>query len=623
MGMTSLCILQIAFTGQNVQPVSLKFESGLNLVYGASNTGKSFTLKVIDYMLGGTKPLPEFEQREGYEKIWFSFAFSTGETHTLSRSFNGGGFELYDGIVTEISLDNPPKTLGATQNTKITLSLSQFLLEKLDFAGKKLSKNVTGATEAISFRNVVPVALVDESAIQSEVSPVESGDPIFRTKERSLFRLLLTGIDDSSIVAVLDAKTFNTSKSVRIEVIQEMLNIVETKLSDYSDIDNLASQNEKLDSTFERIQSEFDAVQGSIRALLQEKQSLSIHLPKIGQRLVEIKLHLERFATLDNVYVSDIQRLNSLEEAGFLLSLDNAKACSLCGAPAEAQSHAQDINNIKQIRQSAIVEIEKITNQRDDLKRTISDLNEELSELNKNYPILSSRLDEVERNIIRLTPSANETKLSVREIVLERDEVKEGLSLLEQRNTLLAKLEEFNKLKKPSKDDQPTLKTSDSSVHKLSEIVSEVLKAWEFPGKCQVSFDQSTHDLMIDGKLRVNNGKGVRAVTHAAFKVALLIYCKRYDLPHPGFVVLDSPLLTYRDPMKTPNTSRLTEDEEVLAKSSLKIKFFEHLSSLKDLGQFIIFENIDPPINIETLANVQIFSGSATLGRDGLFPTKK
>jgi hypothetical protein len=311
-----------------------------------------------------------------------------------------------------------------------------------------------------------------------------------------------------------------------------------------------------------------------------------------------------------------------LEEAGFLISLDSAQACSLCGASAESQKYTQDMKDIERIRQSAIIEIEKIMKQRTDLQNTIADLEVELTKLNEDYPVLSNRLDEVERDIIRLTPTANDTKLSVREIVLERDAVKEGLLLLEQRNMLLAKLEEFSKLQKPSKDDQPVLKTPDSYVHKLSEIVSEVLKAWEFPGKCQVSFDQGSHDLIIDGKLRVNNGKGVRAVTHAAFKVALLIYCKRNDLPHPGFVVLDSPLLTYRDPMKTPGVEKLTKDEEALAKSSLKMKFFEHLSSIKNLGQFLILENIDPPENIEDLAHVQIFSGSAALGRDGLFPIR-
>ena len=131
---------------------------------------------------------------------------------------------------------------------------------------------------------------------------------------------------------------------------------------------------------------------------------------------------------------------------------------------------------------------------------------------------------------------------------------------------------------------------------------------------------EKKYDLIIDGKLRTDNGKGVRAVTHAAFKVALLLFCHDKGLPHPGFIVLDTPLLTYRDPMKNPKLGELSEDEKELAKTSLKQRFFEHLDSIRDLGQFIILENIDPPVDVENLAHVHLFYGMAGGGRNGLFP---
>ena len=82
-------------------------------------------------------------------------------------------------------------------------------------------------------------------------------------------------------------------------------------------------------------------------------------------------------------------------------------------------------------------------------------------------------------------------------------------------------------------------------------------------------FDLSSYDLIIDGKERRNNGKGVRAITHAAFKVALMLFCRERNLPHPGFLVLDTPLLTYRDPMKKPG-DRLESDEQDSAKHGPK-----------------------------------------------------
>jgi hypothetical protein len=146
-----------------------------------------------------------------------------------------------------------------------------------------------------------------------------------------------------------------------------------------------------------------------------------------------------------------------------------------------------------------------------------------------------------------------------------------------------------------------------------------VLKAWHFPGDCHVSFDEPTYDLKIDGKLRRDNGKGVRAITHAAFKVALLLFCREKNLPHPGFLILDTPLLTYRDPI-TSRYGELAGDEEQLSKTSLKEHFFRHLSANAHLSQFIILENIDPPADIGDTVHVETFYGRRGGARAGLFP---
>lgn len=620
MNKTGLIIRHLVITGPQVKPAQLEFGPGLNLVYGASNTGKSFTLKAIDFMLGGTGALPDIDERKGYDQIWLGITLDGNEDLTLSRSINGGAFELYKGLIKADNSLARIETLAPTQKTKIGKNLSQFLLDNLGLSGKRLAKNANGETDLISYRDVCAISLVDETSIQSENSPIESGEKLFQSKERSFFRMLLTGQDDSAIVSVENTKIFNASKAVRIEVVQEMLDKVGDQLSAYSDIEDLPLQNDRLSNALEKIQSEFNLVQGSIRDLIEEKQSLSIEIPKLGQRIEEIQIHLERFAQLDEVYVSDIERLGALEEAGFLIELESKKECPLCGAPADAQTHTHDFENVNRIQNAAILEIKKIESQRVDLKSTISNLQSELLKHSLDYPTLSSRLDDIEREINRLAPRVNENKATISEIISARDDVKQGLSLISQRNSLIAKLEEFNNLKKPSKDDKPNLKTPDSVTHQLCKIVSEILKAWEFPGECQTGFDDKTYDLKIDGKLRIHNGKGVRAVTHSAFKIALLVYCRRNNLPHPGFVILDTPLLTYRDPIKNTKAGDLSDDEKVIAKSSLKEKFFEYLSSIETLGQFIILENIDPPLGVQQFAHVQTFYGDENSGRDGFFP---
>jgi hypothetical protein len=88
-------------------------------------------------------------------------------------------------------------------------------------------------------------------------------------------------------------------------------------------------------------------------------------------------------------------------------------------------------------------------------------------------------------------------------------------------------------------------------------------------------------------------------------------------------VILDTPLLTYRDPLRTPRFGDLSDDERVLAGSPVKLGFFEHLASLRGIAQFVIFENVDPPPSVSSLANVVMFVGETGAGRTGLFPKRR
>src|ERR1700741_3417923 len=74
--------------------------------------------------------------------------------------------------------------------------------------------------------------------------------------------------------------------------------------------------------------------------------------------------------------------------------------------------------------------------------------------------------------------------------------------------------------------------------HELAMAVQSVLRAWHFPGDPAVSFDDASHDILVNGKSRRSNGKGVRALMNAAFKIGLLDYCRLKQLPHPGVLVL-------------------------------------------------------------------------------------
>jgi AAA15 family ATPase/GTPase len=52
---------RLSFDGPKVEPRFLPFGDGLNIVWGASNAGKSFIVKALDFMAGGGSLLPNIK----------------------------------------------------------------------------------------------------------------------------------------------------------------------------------------------------------------------------------------------------------------------------------------------------------------------------------------------------------------------------------------------------------------------------------------------------------------------------------------------------------------------------------------------------------------------------------
>lgn len=64
----------------------------------------------------------------------------------------------------------------------------------------------------------------------------------------------------------------------------------------------------------------------------------------------------------------------------------------------------------------------------------------------------------------------------------------------------------------------------------------------DWKGSPRVEFNGKAINIVVDGKPRQSHGKGVRAILYAAIAIGLLRYCANNNRPHPGVVVIDSPL---------------------------------------------------------------------------------
>src|SRR4051812_22783762 len=87
-----LQLRKVVFSGPTRLAV-LGLSSGVNVICGASETGKSFLAESIDFMLGGAN-LRDMPERAGYGEIALDLATSDGENWRLRRATAGGDFAL-------------------------------------------------------------------------------------------------------------------------------------------------------------------------------------------------------------------------------------------------------------------------------------------------------------------------------------------------------------------------------------------------------------------------------------------------------------------------------------------------------------------------------------------------
>lgn len=615
MSKAALTLRHLCYTGIQKKPALLTFGPGLNVVYGASETGKSLIVETLDFMLGSGAQLRDIPERVGYDRIFLGVEDAAGNTFTLERGTSGGQFRCYSGLHESAPANVSPTILAPKHSATKDTNISAFLLQKIGLHKKRVRKNAAGDTNALSFRNLAPLALISEGDIQKQGSPIETGQVINRTLEMSVFKLLLTGVDDSSVVAEPRDQSERLSRSAKIEVIDELLLDYRERLTGLvgeEDEQDLTLQLAEIEEGLAEERSSLDATEQAYAAIVQRRNDLRKKLEAAADRRGEIDELLARFHLLDTHYASDLGRLEGLREAGSLVSALGPDNCPLCGASPDAQHRDTDCDgNIELVISATDAETEKITRLRTELRQTIDQLRQEAASFDNITPQFRNQLTKADEELKAMSPALSTKRAAYSEQVETRSTVQNALRLLVSIAELEQRRARIEGAQAPrAASETPLTVLSTSTLDKFSSLYESVLKNWNFPEASRVYFDKESRDLVISGKPRGSRGKGMRAITHAAFTATLLEFTRLNNLPHPGFIVLDTPLLAYREP---------EGEEDDLSGTDVQDRFYKYLADRSD-RQVIILENVDPPDLIRKRDQTIFFSKNPHVGRYGFFP---
>lgn len=602
---------RLTLIGPGKDPAEVIFTRGLNVIVGPSDSGKSFIVQCLDYALGGGDTPKEIPEAEGYISVVIEIeANSDQRVYSLERSLRGGEVLCKtDGL--------PDRVLAAKHQGGKEDTVSQFLLDLSGLGTKKVRTNEQGKTRPLSFRDIARLVIIDEETVIKEDSPVLSGQFSSKTVESGVFRLLLTGNDDSSILAQEDPKVAKGRQAGKVELLESLLKATRGRLAELSEVRLLAEERNRMTRIEASIQAavvERITAQASVIPLQTKRNKTWTALKAVESKLAVLSELQTRFDLLAHQYESDLRRLEAIAEAGLRLGQLKEERCPMCGALAENHHHEHQKTGpaLADVSVACTAEAAKTRKLLQDLKTTRTANAYEVGRLQGICDAHQAELKAISSELTTLMQqNVDVATKKVDELRAHAETCRKTIEHLERIQELEELLKEANKPKKKQKMNVAGAALSTSQADPFSREVEALLKSWHFPDLDRVSFSENDQDVIISGRARRSHGKGVRAITRAAFNLALLHLCIEDERPFPNFILIDSPLLVYEEP----------DTDEASFPQAIKKHFWESVKASFTAAQAIIIENRNQVPDDGTLSTVNVirFTGNDQ-GRRGFIP---
>lgn len=570
--MKRMILHKLTLSGDGKKNATITFNKGLNVISGDSDTGKTYAFQCIDYMLGKENPPKEIIEAKGYNLCELGF-YVDEVYYTLTRKL--GDKKIFAKNHSTKTCSNLSCKHDAKNPNNISRFLLNILLEKSD--NIKIWKKKNKEKRTLSFRDLVHLCLISETDIIAESSAFQSIQYTEKTARASILKYLITGQEESQ----LEEKNVDYKK-VNREGIISYLEVKKTEIYDnIVDIENdntfkFYTENSSLQEAIVKIQD----LRTELSALHKCLSSLNESIAQLNANCFEDEIKLSEFQKLDEYYDIELNKISAISTyQDFKIQLPNLP-CPFC----------------KQRIEPAALDDDDITKLYEYWGTSQQELQEKKEELNLSIKEIESRLQKNKENLESLQKEQHnlKSKISNRELELnnfseliskmrEYDEMNCTLKILKSEYlTVLKAIDEYKQ--KPNREKQDMGLVSCSQYDKYCDIISKILKSWGIVENPQVNFDINNLDLIINGKDRISWGKGYRAVIMTAMAIGLMRYCFEYNRLHPGFVIVDSPLVSLKERKKS---------DDKWIDTYMEKKMIEDILNAESQRQVIIFENKD------------------------------
>ena len=587
----SFYIERIIVTGSGKPDSIIELSNGVNIIYGPSNTGKTYIVKFNDYMFGSERE--PIDISTGYQYIKIIVRTQCG-TITMSRKIgeNKIGVSSNDNNVpsgkyaTKASRTNYDKTINS-----VWLSLIGINDLHLVISNENYKKQI------LSWRTFSHMFMLTETKIISEYSAILSGRDTSNTAVIASLIFLLSG-QDFAETETKDTKEIKEAKknAVKAYINKELFRLSERNQELLAQL----KENPNIDIAveIEKIMAEISTNEKRINSSIEENQKILAQLYEKNENLSECNVLLNRYDELTTQYDADLKRLNFIVDGEANLNTSFSTHCPFCDGEVVVKKNENYIDAAKS-------DYKKIKLQAKDLESASKELRSEKLSLEQEIGTLMAKKKSMEELIEKeLKPQVFnlKEKLSAYKDAIECQKEIDILKKLSEQKTadmIENDTDEESELKFKVKEHLDY-----SFINELSNGIKSFLENCNYDNLLSVIFDKADMDIVINGKKKSSNGKGYNAYFNSVVAIVLSRYMERKAKYSPDFLVLDSPILS------------LKEKETKKPSETMRNTLFENIVDNQKGIQTIVIENEIPEINYKD-ANIIHFTKEKNNGRYG------
>lgn len=587
----SFYIEKIIVTGSGKTDSVIELSNGVNIIYGPSNTGKTYIVKCIDYMFGSERE--PIDISTGYQYIKIIVRTQNGSI-TMSRKIGENKIEVSsndDNIssgkyVVKASRTNYDKTINSVWLSLIGINDLHLVISNENF--KK---------QILSWRTFSHMFMLTETKIISEYSAILSGRDTSNTAVIASLIFLLSGQD----FAETETKDTKEIKEAKKNAVKAYINKELFRLSERNQellIQLKEKPNIDIAVEIEKIMVEISTNEKQINTSIEENQKILAQLYEKNESLSECNVLLNRYDELTTQYEADLKRLNFIVDGEANLNDSFSNHCPFCDSEVIVKKNQNYIDAAKS-------DYKKIKLQAKDLENASKALRSEKLGLEQEISALMTKKKSIEELIEKeLKPQVSilKEKLSAYKNAIECQKEMDILKKLSDEKTadmIENDTDEENELKFKVKEHLDY-----GFINELSNGIKEFLEKSNYDNLLSVIFDKADMDIVINGKKKSSNGKGYNAYFNSVVAIVLSRYMDSKAKYSPNFLVLDSPILS----LKEKATKKPSE--------TMRNTLFENIVNNQNRVQTIVIENEIPKINYKDAKMIH-FTKEKNNGRYG------